>query len=93
MAAIQITRRPLRAGTVNGALCRAAERAGFTARVSSHRLRHSFAIHSLRGGMDIVSLQRAMGHRCIASTVRYLTPDMARPGKTVDVLADLGVDP
>jgi hypothetical protein len=43
--------------------------------------------------MDIVSLQRAMGHRCIASTVRYLTPDMARPGKTVDVLADLGVDP
>jgi integrase len=88
-----IDRRPLLAGTVNGALCRAAERAGFTERVSSHRLRHSFAIHSLRGGMDIVSLQRAMGHRCIASTVRYLTPDMARPGKTVDVLADLGVDP
>lgn len=88
-----IDRRPLLAGTVNGALGRAAERTGFTERVSSHRFRHSFAIHSLRGGMDIVSLQQAMGHRCIASTVRYLTPDMARPGKTVDVLADLGVAP
>jgi integrase len=88
-----IDRRPLLAGTVNGALRRAAEQAGFTERVSSHRLRHSFAIHSLRGGMDIVSLQQAMGHRCIASTVRYLTPDLARPGQQVDVLADLGVAP
>lgn len=88
-----IDRRPLLAGTVNGALRRAAERAGFTEPISSHRLRHSFAIHSLRGGMDIVSLQQAMGHRCLMSTVRYLTPDMARPGKIVDVLAELGVAP
>mgnify|MGYP000069207009 CR=1 FL=1 len=88
-----LDRRPLLAGTVNAALRRAAVRAGFTERVSSHRLRHSYAIHSLRGGMDIVALQQAMGHRCIASTVRYLTPDMARPGVQVDLLRDLGVDP
>jgi integrase len=88
-----IDRRPMLAGTVNAALRRAAERAGFTERVSSHRFRHSFAIHSLRGGMDIVTLQKAMGHRCIASTVRYLTPDMARPGVSADLLRDLGVDP
>lgn len=88
-----IDRRPMLPGTVNAALRRAAERAGFTERVSSHRFRHSFAIHSLRGGMDIVTLQRAMGHRSITSTVRYLTPDMARPGVTVDLLRDLGVAP
>ncbi len=88
-----IDRRPMLAGTVNAALRRAAERAGFIERISSHRLRHSYAIHSLRGGMDLVSLQRAMGHRCIASTVRYLTPDMARPGVQVDLLRDLGVAP
>jgi integrase len=88
-----VDRRPLLAGTVNGALRRAADQAGFTEPVSSHRFRHSFAIHSLRGGMDIVSLQRAMGHRCIASTVRYLTPDLARPGTAVDVLAAMGVAP
>ena len=86
-----IDRRPMLAGTVNAALQRAAARAGFSEPVSSHRLRHSYAIHSLRGGMDIVTLQRAMGHRCIASTVRYLTPDMARPGVSVDLLRDLGV--
>ena len=88
-----IDRRPVLAGTVNASMRRAAKRAGFTEHVSSHRFRHAFAIHSLRGGMDIVTLQRAMGHRCIASTVRYLTPDMARPGVSVDLLRDLGVAP
>lgn len=88
-----IDRRPMLAGTVNAALRRAAERVGWSEAVSSHRFRHSFAIHSLRGGMDIVTLQRAMGHRCITSTVRYLTPDMARPGVSVDLLRDLGVAP
>lgn len=38
--------RPTLAGTVNAALRRAAKRAGFTEPVSSHRLRHSFAILS-----------------------------------------------
>jgi integrase len=84
---------PLLAGTVNAALQRAAVRAGLTGQVSSHRLRHTFAIHSLRGGMDLVALQRVMGHRCIASTVRYLTPDLTRPGVSVDLLRDLGVAP
>lgn len=88
-----IDRRPVLAGTVNAALRRAAEKARFTEPVSSHRFRHSYAIHSLRGGMDIVTLQRAMGHHCITSTVRYLTPDMARPGVSVDLLRDLGVAP
>jgi integrase/recombinase XerD len=83
---------PMLAGTVNAALKRAALRAGFTEPVSSHRLRHSFAIHSLRGGIDIVMLQRLMGHRSLTSTARYLTPDMARPGVVVDLLKDLGVE-
>ena len=84
---------PMLAGTVNAALKRAALRAGFTEPVSSHRLRHSFAIHSLRGGVDIVMLQRLMGHRSLTSTARYVTPDMARPGVIVDLLKDLGVEP
>jgi integrase len=85
--------RPMLAATVNAALRRAAERAGFAERVSSHRLRHTFAIHSLRGGMDLVSLQQQMGHRCIESTVRYLTPDLARPAVSIDLLRDLEVAP
>ena len=85
--------RPLLFGTVHAALKRAGAKAGFTERVSSHRLRHSFAIHSLRGGMDVVTLQKAMGHRRLESTVRYLTPDMIRPGVVVDLLHDLEIDP
>jgi integrase/recombinase XerD len=85
--------RALLASTINAALRRAACAAGLTERVSSHRLRHSFAVHSLRGGMDLVTLQQVMGHRCIESTVRYLTPDLRRGVVSVDLLRDLGVDP
>ena len=84
---------PMLAATVNAALQRAAERAGFTERISSHRLRHTFAIHSLRGGMDVVFLSRLMGHRCLASTLRYVTPDLERPSVMVDLLARLEVEP
>jgi integrase/recombinase XerD len=85
--------RPLLAATVNAALQRAAVVAGFSEQVSTHRLRHTFAIHSLRGGMDVVTLQKILGHRCLESTVRYLTPDLVRPGRQVDLLADLEVTP
>jgi site-specific recombinase XerD len=77
--------------TVNAALRRASERCGWTERVSSHRLRHTFAMHSLRGGMDVVVLSRLLGHRCLQSTIRYVTPDLARPTVAVDVLAALGI--
>lgn len=83
--------RPMLPATVNAALQRAGRRAGFTGPVSTHRLRHSFAIHSLRGGVDIVTLQALMGHRSLHSTVRYLTPDLARPGVLVDLLRTLEV--
>lgn len=84
---------PMQAATFNAALRRAAERGSFTERVSSHRLRHTFAIHSLQGGMDVVQLGRLMGHRSLQSTLRYVTPDLERASTPVDVLARLGVRP
>jgi site-specific recombinase XerD len=86
--------RPLLNATLNEALGRAQVAAGLTEHVTMHRLRHSFAIHSLRAGMDIVTLQELMGHRCISSTIRYLTPDLRRPPtKPFDLLDGLGIDP
>jgi integrase/recombinase XerD len=82
---------PLEQATLNAALRRSAERCGLAGQVSSHRLRHTFAMHSLQGGMDVVALSRLMGHRCLQSTVRYVTPDLVRPVVAVDVLAVLGV--
>lgn len=80
---------PMQAATFNAALRRFWARAGLEGRFSSHRLRHTYAITCLRGGMDIVSLQKLLGHHCLQSTARYLTPDLIRPGTMVDVLAEL----
>lgn len=42
-----------------------------TKRISPHSLRHTMAIRSLRGGANIVSVQRLLGHASIQTTTRY----------------------
>ncbi|HEY1987688.1 MAG TPA: site-specific integrase [Terracidiphilus sp.] len=39
-----------------------------------HRLRRTFATNSLRGGVDLRTVQHLMGHADLASTLRYLRP-------------------
>ncbi len=48
-----------------------ASKAGLSAKITPHTLRHSFAVHKLQSGADLQSIQRALGHAYISSTRIY----------------------
>lgn len=63
--------RPLTRQLAYQVLRRTAERAGVTAEVSPHTLRHSYATHLLDGGADVRVVQELLGHASVTTTQLY----------------------
>ena len=66
------SQRPYTPNTLYVMIRRTGLRAGIRKRLHPHMFRHTFAVNSLRNGVDIYLLQYLMGHSDIKTTSMYL---------------------
>lgn len=88
------SREPLHVSTPQKVYLQCKREAGIEKRGGIHALRHAYATHQLEAGMPVHQLQRALGHRSLESTMRYVhwvSEHRSGADTRVDLVAELGL--
>jgi integrase/recombinase XerD len=78
--------RPLHPSNVQRMFQAALRRAKIAKRATPHTLRHSLATHLLEAGVDVVTVQRWLGHGALSTTAHYLHVSRRHLAKTPSLL-------
>ena len=58
-----------------------AQLAGVEQKIGPHTLRHTYAVHLIKGGADLRAVQELLGHESIATTQVYTQLDLVEVRK------------
>jgi integrase/recombinase XerD len=71
-----VTHEPLTGGGVYKMIRRLLKQAGLDGQgITPHKLRHTFATHLVRNGVDVKTVQELLGHADLGTTAKYLHSD------------------
>jgi site-specific recombinase XerD len=79
--------RPMNVTSVQRTVKQIVMRSGLKKSASMHTLRHSYATHLLEAGVDVVTLQKLLGHSNLSTTARYLHLSRRYLAQLPDLLA------
>jgi site-specific recombinase XerD len=74
---------------LNRSLRRILARTGLAKRITPHMLRHTFATHLVRNGVDVRTVQELLGHSDLETTANYLHSDTRAKETAVALIASL----